>query len=161
MRDGGFREDLYYRLNVVTIQIPPLRERRADIPVLLDHFLEKFAAKNRRVAPGLTAPARDALMKYDYPGNVRELENVVERAILLARGPVIDLEDLPAAVRPGPGPATPEPRTLPDLVAAIERRAIQEALERHAGVQTQAAQALGISERVLRYKMKKYGLAGD
>jgi len=161
MREGTFRDDLYYRLNVVTIQIPPLRERREDISLLLDHFLRKFAAKNRRDVTGLTAAARDALLKYDYPGNVRELENIVERAILLCRGRVIDLEDLPATVRPGQRSADePLPKDLPGVLADIERQAIESALERSGGVQTQAAAALGISERVLRYKMKKYGLEG-
>jgi two-component system NtrC family response regulator len=161
MREGTFRDDLYYRLNVVTIQIPPLRERREDISLLLDHFLRKFAAKNRRDVTGLTAAARDALLKYDYPGNVRELENIVERAILLCRGRVIDLEDLPATVRPGQRSADERlPKDLPGVLADIERQAIESALERSGGVQTQAAAALGISERVLRYKMKKYGLEG-
>ncbi len=161
MREGTFREDLYYRLNVVTIQIPPLRERREDIPLLLDHFLRKFAEKNRRDVTGLTAAARDALLKYDYPGNVRELENIVERAVLLCRGRVIDLEDLPTAARPGQRSAADAlPKDLPGVLADIERQAIQSALERSGGIQTQAAEALGISERVLRYKMKKYGLEG-
>jgi DNA-binding NtrC family response regulator len=161
MRAGTFREDLYYRLNVVTIQIPPLRDRREDIPLLLDHFLRKFAEKNRRNVTGLTAAARDALLKYEYPGNVRELENIAERAVLLCRGQVIDLEDLPATVRPGQrSAADPLPKDLPDVLAEIERQAIQSALERTGGIQTQAAEALGISERVLRYKMKKYGLEG-
>ncbi len=165
MRDGAFREDLYYRLNVVTIQIPPLRERREDIPPLLDHFLQTFAEKNQREIRGLTAAARDALLRYDYPGNVRELENIVERAVLLSRGRVIDVEDLPVALRPGErDPTEPggmgAPRPLPDLLASIERQAIRAALERHDGVQTQAARELGISERVLRYKMRKYGLEG-
>ena len=161
LRDGTFRDDLYYRLNVVTIQIPPLRERREDIPPLLEHFVRKFAEKNRRDVTGLTAAARDALLKYEYPGNVRELENVVERAILLCRGRVIDLEDLPATVRPGQrGGAEPLPKDLPGILADIERQAIASALEQSGGVQTQAADSLGISERVLRYKMKKYGLEG-
>jgi two-component system NtrC family response regulator len=159
MRDGTFREDLYYRLNVVVIQIPPLRERREDIAALLDHFLLRFAAKNRREVTGITAAARDALLRYDYPGNVRELENVVERAVLLCRGRVIDLEDLPVVLRPDErGTAEAEPRSLPALVESIERQAIRAALERHGGIQTQAAEELGISERVLRYKLKKYGL---
>ena len=161
MREGTFREDLYYRLNVVTIQIPPLRERREDIPLLLEHFLRKFTEKNRRDVTGLTAAARDALLKYDYPGNVRELENIVERAVLLCRGRVIDVEDLPAAARPGQrGAAEPLPKDLPGVLADIERQAIESALERTDGIQTQAAESLGISERVLRYKMKKYGLEG-
>jgi two-component system NtrC family response regulator len=159
MRAGTFREDLYYRLNVVTIQIPPLRDRREDIPLLLDHFLRKFAEKNRRNVTGLTVAARDALLKYDYPGNVRELENIVERSVLLCRGQVIDMTDLPATVRPGQrSAADPLPKDLPGVLAEIERQAIQSALDRSGGVQTQAANELGISERVLRYKMKKYRL---
>ena len=159
MRSGTFREDLYYRLNVVTVQIPPLRERRADIPALLDHFLRKFAEKNRREVAGLTAAARDALLRYEYPGNVRELENLIERAVLLCRGRVIDVEDLPVTVRPGERiPTEAEAHHLPDLLASIERQAIRAALLRHGWVQTQAAEELGISERVLRYKMKKHGL---
>ncbi len=162
LREGTFREDLYYRLNVVTIQIPPLRERREDIPLLLDHFVRKFAEKSRREVTGITAPARDALLKYDYPGNVRELENIVERAVLLCRGRVIDLEDLPPTVRPGQrGAGEPLPKDLPGILADIERQAIESALERSGGIQTQAADALGISERVLRYKMKKYRLEGQ
>ncbi|HTU01217.1 MAG TPA: helix-turn-helix domain-containing protein [Candidatus Sulfotelmatobacter sp.] len=99
-------------------------------------------------------------MKYDYPGNVRELDNIVERATLLARGTVIDLEDLPPTVRPGQRDADAAPKRLPEVLAAIERQAIRDALGRAGGVQTQAAEILGISERVLRYKMKKYGLEG-
>jgi DNA-binding NtrC family response regulator len=161
MRAGTFREDLYYRLNVVTIQIPPLRERREDIPPLLEHFLRKFTAKNRRMVTGFTAAARDALLKYDYPGNVRELENLIERAVLLCRGSVIDLEDLPATARPGEKEAgAVPPGPLPDVLASLERQALRAALERHGGVQTRAAAELGIGERVLRYKMKKHGLEG-
>ena len=111
--------------------------------------------------PGWMMAARDALLRYEYPGNVRELEKIVERAVLLCRRTVIDLPDLPAVTRPGErGPAEPEASRLPDLVAPIERQAIRAALERHGGIQTQAAAALGISERVLRYKLKKYGLEG-
>jgi len=161
LKTGAFREDLYYRLNVVAITVPPLRERREDIPPLLDHFLAKFTQKNRRTVTGLTAAARDALMRYDYPGNVRELENIVERAVLLCRGSVIDQEDLPVALRPGERRAgEPLPKHLPDVLADIERQAIQSALERSGGVQTRAAEELGISERVLRYKMHKYDLEG-
>ena len=159
MRAGTFRGDLYYRLNVVTVHIPPLRERRADISLLLDHSLRKFAAVNRRNATGLTAAARDALLKYDYPGNVRELENIVERAFLLCRGHVIDLEELPATVRPGQrSAADPLPKDLPGVLGEIERQAIQSALDRSGGVQTQVASELGISARAPHYKMKKDGL---
>jgi len=141
-------------------QTQKLRTRHLDIAPLLDHFLKEFADKNRRETRGLTAEARDALMKYDYPGNVRELDNIVERATLLARGTVIDLEDLPPTVRPGQRDADAAPKRLPEVLAAIERQAIRDALGRAGGVQTQAAEIQGISERVLRYKMKKYGLEG-
>jgi two-component system NtrC family response regulator len=159
VREGRFREDLYYRVNVVTITIPPLRERREDVPLLLDHFLEKFARANGKTIRGLTPEARHALMRYDYPGNVRELENLVERAVVLTRDDVIGTADLPLAVGPE-APTVPEDTTMPAAVEALERALITGALERANGVQTRAAEILGISERVLRYKLRKYGLAG-
>jgi two-component system NtrC family response regulator len=155
VRAGTFRDDLYYRLDVVTVTVPPLRERRADIPPLLEHFLARFTRDNGKPIRGLTQEARDALLRYDYPGNVRELENLVERAVVLTRDDVIGLGDLPLGVRePGPeGDAT-----LPAATEGLERRLIREALAAAGGVQTRAAEALGISERVLRYKLRKYGL---
>ena len=159
-RAGQFRDDLYYRINVVTIALPPLRERREDIPRLIDHFLAGFAAKNGKAIQGLTREARDALLRYDYPGNVRELENLIERAVVLTRDDVIGLADLPLSLRE-PEPAVAEERGLPATVEGLERRMIRDALARAGGVQTAAAERLGISERVLRYKLRKYGLAGD
>ncbi len=159
VRAGAFRDDLYYRINVVTIVVPPLRERREDIPPLLDHFVDRFARANGRTIRGFTREARDVLLRYDYPGNVRELENLVERAVVLTRDDVIGVADLPLSLTEGEAPAAEEP-TLPAAVEALERRLIREALGRAGGVQTRAAEQLGISERVLRYKLAKYGLAG-
>mgnify|MGYP001559127958 FL=1 len=159
VRAGRFRDDLYYRINVVTIALPPLRERREDIPLLLDHFVEKFSRRNGKRIGGLTREAREALLRYDYPGNVRELENLVERAVILTRDEVIGLEDLPLGVKEREGETSGE-TSLTVRVEGLERRMIREALDRADGVQTRAAEILGISERVLRYKLKKYGLAG-
>lgn len=160
MRQGSFREDLFYRLNVVTLKIPPLRERREDIPPLIDHFLQRFARDNRKAIAGLSREARDLLIKYDYPGNVRELENILERAVVIARGNVITREDLPfpEASSPPASVASSRPATLPEAVADLERRMIREALEKTGRHQTRAAALLGLSERMLRYKLKKYGL---
>ncbi len=159
VRAGRFRDDLYYRINVVTISLPPLRERREDIPRLLDHFVEKFSRRNGKRIGGLTRDAREALLRYDYPGNVRELENLVERAVILTRDEVIGLEDLPLGVKEREGEPSGE-TSLTVRVEGLERRMIREALARAEGVQTRAAEILGISERVLRYKLKKYGLSG-
>ncbi len=157
VREGRFRDDLYYRVNVVTITLPPLRERREDIPLLLERFLERFARANGKAIRGLTREAREALLRYDYPGNVRELENIVERAVVLTRDEVIGLADLPLGVKESEK-AGPEARTLPAAVEGLERQMIREALARAGGVQTRAAELLGISERVLRYKLRKYGI---
>ena len=159
VKAGGFREDLYYRINVVTLAVPPLRERREDIPLLLDHFLSKFARANGKTIRGLTREARDTLLRYDYPGNVRELENLMERAVVLTRDEVIGRADLPLSVRETE-PESGEATGLPAAVEGLERRMIRDALARADGVQTRAAELLGISERVLRYKLRKYGLAG-
>ena len=159
VRDGRFREDLYYRINVVTVMLPPLRERRDDLPLLIDHFVRTFAAKNTKPIEGLTREAREALLRYDYPGNVRELENLIERAVVLTRDDVIGVADLPLTLHdPAPEPAVDA--GLEAAVEGLERRMIREALAGASGVQTRAAELLGISERVLRYKLKKYGLSG-
>jgi DNA-binding NtrC family response regulator len=144
----------------VTVALPPLRERREDIPLLLEHFLAKFAERNGKVIGGLTPQARDALLRYDYPGNVRELENVVERAVVLTRDDVIGLRDLPLSLTAS-GAEPAESGSLPAAVEALERRLIREALAGADGVQTRAAEALGLTERGLRYKLRKYGLAGS
>ena len=158
VREGRFREDLYYRINVVTIVLPPLRERREDLPPLIEHFLRAFAGKNGKTVRGLTREAREALLRYDYPGNIRELENLMERAVVLTRDDVIGVEDLPLTLET-PAPGSGEGAGLIAAVEGLERRMIREALGKADGTQTRAAELLGISERVLRYKLKKYGLS--
>ncbi len=155
VKKGSFREDLYYRLNVVTIIVPPLRERKEDIPLLVDFFLKKYNVKHKKNVKGPTREARDSLVKYDYPGNVRELENILERAIVLTRGEHITSEDLPNlaehAAASGDG-------SIRGTMESIERSMIIEALVNADWVQTKAALALGLSERMLRYKIKKYNI---
>ncbi len=158
VREGRFRDDLYYRINVVTIMLPPLRERREDLSPLIDHFLRTFAEKNGKTVRGMTREAREALLRYDYPGNIRELENLMERAVVLTRDDVIGMEDLPLTLE---APAAPsgERAGLIAAVEGLERRMMREALAKAEGTQTRAAELLGISERVLRYKLRKYGLS--
>ncbi len=160
MKSGQFREDLYYRLNVVTIMLPPLRERRQDLPMLMEHFLAAFAKKNHKTIRGFTHEARQALLRYDYPGNVRELENLIERAVVLTRDEVIGREDLPLTLEEAEETADKQPN-LTAAVEGLERRMIQDALARAGGIQTRAAELLGITERALRYKLKKYGLRSE
>jgi len=159
-KSGGFREDLFYRLNVVTMQLPPLRERREDIPPLIDHFLIRYARENGREIEGTSSEALDMLLKYDYPGNVRELENIIERAVVIAREDVISVEDLPFGreLEEAGGRKNEEDGVLRTAVEDLERRLIVEALEKSGDHQSRAAAFLGISERMLRYKLKKYGL---
>ncbi len=164
--EGRFREDLYYRLAVVTIEIPPLRARRADIPLLVEHFLEKHAAVAGGAKKALSREAMDLLVRYDFPGNVRELENIVQRALVLSRGDLVTTDDLPPAVlgargEPRPGPGAGTDGTLPERIAALERALIEEALAAEGGNQSRAAARLGISERALRYKLAKYRSRGE
>jgi len=159
VKEGSFREDLFYRLNVVAIAIPPLRERKEDAVPLIDHFLEHFAAENGKQIQGVSPEARDLLLKYDYPGNVRELENIIERAVVITRRSVISIDDLPFSAQL-PGADRNEiwdQGTLKDSLAALERQMIRNALVKASSNQTRAADLLGISERMLRYKLKKYG----
>lgn len=160
VKSGDFREDLYYRLNVVNIQLPALRERVADIPLLMDHFLKVFSERNGRHIKSFSAEARDLLLRYDYPGNVRELENIIERAVVICRGEVITRKDLPfhqgtADLTDGRESAT---LSLKRATEELEKRMIHEAMEKHCHHQTRAAEMLKISERMLRYKLKKYGI---
>jgi DNA-binding NtrC family response regulator len=165
LEEGRFRQDLYFRLNVVSIAIPRLRDRASDIPLLVEHFVEKHAEKNGRQIDGVSREALDCIVRYSYPGNVRELENALERAVVLCRGNRIEVEDLPPSIR-NCGTAVPGrdlefgKATLPQMVEDLERRAIIRALEETGGVRTRAADLLGISERNLRYKMGKYQVAG-
>jgi DNA-binding NtrC family response regulator len=149
----SFREDLYYRLNVFPIPIPPLRERREDILPLADFFARSLSARMGKPAPGFTPGARELLLRYDWPGNVRELSNAVERALILAPTGAIDADDLPMkAAAAGPG------RT--GLLAQAERETILAALGRHGGDRRATAEELGISLRTLQYRLKEYGVAG-
>jgi two-component system response regulator HydG len=160
---GRFREDLYYRLNVVKIEVPSLQERREDIPLLADFFLKHYAQKNRRHIKGLAPRALDLLMRYDWPGNVRELENVVERAVILVRGETIMPDALPEALQTqgeAPGPAAIELRPGRSL-KEVEREMILRTLEDMDGNRTRAAIVLGISRRTLQLKLKEYGVNPD
>ncbi len=161
LKAGQFRDDLYYRLNVVTIVLPPLRERRQDLPLFMDHLLRAFAEKNGKKIRGFTSEAREALLRYDYPGNVRELENIIERASVITRGDVIGRADLPISIQELEAEESSSKTDLPLVVERLERRMIREALARSGGVQTRAAEQLGITERALRYKLNKYGFQGE
>ena len=153
---GAFREDLFYRLNVVAVDLPPLRNRKGDIPLLADHFLARYAEENAKAVGAISKEALELLTRYAYPGNVRELQNIVERAVVMVRGAVVTRADLPAEVqKAAPAPAAD---TLPAQVEELEKTAIAQALERAGGVQSRAAEMLGLTERNLRYKLKKYGL---
>ena len=162
---GQLRADLYYRLNVVRVDAPPLRERREDIPLLAGHFLERYSRELGRAPPALGPDVLDRLGSYAWPGNVRELENMMERAVVLARGNRIDAADLPREVcASGPDTAPPvaamaDPTTnlsLQPQVEALELRLIQAALQRSGDNKSVAARLLEISERSLWYKLKKY-----
>ncbi|MHB8136870.1 MAG: sigma-54-dependent transcriptional regulator [Smithellaceae bacterium] len=156
---GAFREDLFYRLKVVTMSLPPLRERKEDLPALIDHFLEKFTRENGKNVRGMTAEARDLLLKYDYPGNIRELVNIMERAVVIAREDYITVDDLPfkkdsqadQSMKKSSG-------SLRESLEELEKHLISEAMGKAADNQTRAADILGMSERMLRYKLKKYEL---
>ncbi len=156
---GRFREDLYYRLNVVQIDVPPLRERRSDVPVLAQHFLSRFARENERKVRGFTPDALRALMVCPWPGNVRELENAIERAVVLSTGSLIDATDLPGA-----NEASERERGafVPGTtLAQLERIAITKTLESVGGSTRRAAQLLGVSRRKIQYRLKEWGLTAD
>ncbi len=162
VKEGSFREDLYWRLNVVTLRLPPLRERREDIIPLARFFLDKFNQKHGKRIKGFSKEALEALLSYHFPGNVRELENIVERAVILAEEELITCEDLPPFLKGesslGELSDLLESLPLPEAVALLEKRRIKEAMQKAGGVKARAAELLGISERVLRYKLEKYGL---
>ncbi|MEE3258336.1 MAG: sigma-54 dependent transcriptional regulator [Candidatus Latescibacterota bacterium] len=158
---GEFREDLFYRLNVISVQLPPLRQRKRDIPVLVEHFLARYAEENAKVVREVSKEAMDLLMRYGYPGNVRELQNIIERAVVMTRGEVVLRTELPPEVQELQGtaaPVAPSGATLSAQVEELEKRAIVEALDQADGIQSRAAGILGLTERNLRYKLKKYGL---
>jgi len=165
IQQGSFREDLYYRLNVISVEIPPLRERREDIPLLMERFLAFFAARSGRPAMRVATEVHALLMSHDWPGNVRELENVIERAVALTAGDEVLLETLPPSLsRPVPPPelprweVPPQGLDLEQVIAELEKTLMQDALRKAGWVQTKAAQLLGINFRSFRYRAKKYGL---
>jgi len=161
--EGRFREDLFYRLNVVTLRIPPLRERREDTPLLAQHFLEKLGKRNRKQLKGFSPLAMDMLIKYDWPGNVRELENAVERAVILSPGDYITENDLPMSVtevyRQEGSPARPaQLANQPQSLEEIEKEAILAAFEATGGNKSETARKLGINRRTLYKKLEKFGV---
>ncbi|MBI4240991.1 MAG: sigma-54-dependent Fis family transcriptional regulator, partial [Candidatus Rokubacteria bacterium] len=162
--NGSLREDLFYRLNVIPIHLPPLRERREDIPLLLTHFLQKFVTELGKEVRGVSPEALAVLEQYHWPGNIRELENVVERAVVLGAGDILTVDALPESVRRERPPAwldlelPSEGMDLETTLDQIEKRVLQVALDRTSGVQTRAAELLGMTFRQLRYKLQKHGL---
>lgn len=152
---GRFRDDLFYRLNVITLHIPALRERREDIPLLAQHFLGIFAERNRKTLKGFTPQAMDHLLRHDWPGNVRELMNSIERGVVLSRGEYLDVNDLSLVTRPGaPVPVDFSGQPLEE----VERAAIIRTLDQVNGNKSEAARRLGITRRTLHQKLKKFGL---
>lgn len=149
--EGQFREDLYYRLNVLELEVPPLRHRKEDIPILIDFFLQKYSFRPTK----FSREAIDALVKHPFPGNIRELEHLIQRVITLARSTTIGIADLPLEIRMGQATRSGD---LGSRLDDVEREMIIEALKQFDWVQTKAAESLGVSERVLRYKMGKHGI---
>jgi DNA-binding NtrC family response regulator len=161
IKDGTFREDLFYRLNVVSIKIPPLRERKEDILPMIEAFIGKYCQENKKEHLEISKETADILMKYNYPGNVRELENIIERAVVLNRGKIITINDLPINIKgfkEEKSITASEEGTLTEQVEALEKQLIFDALQESGGNQTKAGKLLGLTERNLRYKLKKYNI---
>ena len=159
VREGRFREDLYYRINVFTIALPPLRERGADVLLLADYFVRKYAATHKKIITRISTPVIDMLSVYHWPGNVRELENVIERAVLVSTGNAIEGHDLPPTLQiKEPGMQGIRKDTFDNMVASYEREIIVDALKDARGNQTRAAQILGTTKRIIQYKVNKYGI---
>ena len=162
--EGRFREDLFYRLHVINVQLPPLRERKEDIPVLVQHFLRKYGSENGKGNLELSPEALDLLMDYDWPGNVRELENVIERAVVLSSGPGIGSDLIPDAVRRSPAfqmprlTVPPEGISFKDVISDFEKRLIESTLEAAGGVQKRAAELLHIKPTTLNEMLKRYDI---
>ncbi len=161
---GSFREDLFYRLNVFPIYLPRLAERKTDITLLADHFLQKYAKENMKPIKRISTPAIDMLLSYHWPGNVRELENCIERAVLVCQGDTIRAQDMPPSLQTSETVTTQQANlyenwTLPQAVANLEKEMIVEALKRHGGHQGKAARSIGITERQIGYKMKLYRIS--
>jgi two-component system, NtrC family, response regulator HydG len=160
IRSGRFREDLYYRLKVVTVESPPLRARREDIPLLAEFFLKRYAEKNRRLIKGFSPRAMDIMIRHDWPGNVRELENLIERAVILVRGEIITPKELPEDLIPkDPMASTSSTDAIPGrTLKEVEKEMILRTLDDAGWNRTHAAEILGISRRTLQLKLKEYGI---
>jgi DNA-binding NtrC family response regulator len=161
---GRFRQDLYYRINVINIELPPLRQRIADIPLLARHFLHRACSESAKQVRDISPEAVAALQRYRWPGNVRELQNVVERAVLLGKSEVVGLEDLPPALSSGvtaPLPGSTESRSLKQSLKDPERHLIRQALVANDWNRSLTAQALGINRTTLYKKMKRLGLDSE
>jgi Nif-specific regulatory protein len=156
--EGKFREDLFYRLNVFTIFVPPLRDRKADLLLLADHFVEKFSREHNKMIKRISTPAIDMLMSYHWPGNVRELENALERAVLVCDGQVIHGHHLPPSLQTAESSGTVTRVSMTDAVAAYEKDLIQDALKTTRGNRAKAARLLDTTERVFNYKVRKYAV---
>jgi len=170
-RDGRFREDLFWRLNVMHIRLPSLRERRADLPLLIDHFVDRFNRELGLAVESIAPDTRQLLCEYDWPGNVRELENTICRAMILCEGDTLTLSDLPGRVRGEPAGNGGTPRSdlsrlsLADAVSEaterLEKVMILSRLAEHQGSRTATAESLGISRKTLFNKMRQYGLSAE
>jgi Nif-specific regulatory protein len=158
LAEGTFREDLYYRLNVFSIFVPPLRERKSDVLLLADHFVEKYARAHQRTIKRISTPAIDMLMAYHWPGNVRELENTIERAVLVADGDVIHGHHLTPTLQTAEASGTVVSRSLGEAVGVFESNLIQDALKSTRGNRAKAARLLDTTERILSYKVRRYGI---
>ncbi len=163
--EGVFREDLFYRLNVVSIHLPPLRERREDIPFLAAHFLDKFAKENDREFKGFSPSAMDYLSAYEWPGNVRQLENVIERCVVLSSTDIVDADDLPPEIKDEESQfksavdLLPTKLDLSETLEKIEAAVIRRALVKAEFIQVKAAELLNVSKSLLQYKLKKYNIS--
>jgi two-component system response regulator HydG len=156
VKQGAFREDLFYRLNVITIEVPPLRDRSDDIALLAHHFFERSTQDNGKPLEGFTPAALQALRAYPWPGNVRELEHAIERAVVMSHGPMVDLGDLPSPVRGAPERLDGE-LAIPGMsLRAVERYAIMKTLEATGGSTSKAAAILDVSPRTIQYRLQEY-----
>jgi Nif-specific regulatory protein len=159
--DGVFREDLFYRLNVFTIFAPPLRERKPDIMLLADHFLQKFSSEHGKAIKRISTPAIDMLTSYHWPGNVRELENTIERAVLVCDGGVVHAHHLPPTLQTAEASDTVQRLSLAESVEAFEKDLLLDALKTTRGNCARAAKLLDTTERIFNYKVRKYGIAAE
>jgi len=161
MAKGAFREDLYYRLNVFTIFVPPLRDRRPDIPLLADHFVEKYASRHRKDVRRISTPAIDVLMMYHWPGNVRELENAIERAVLVCDGGVLHAHHLPPTLQTAEVSGTLPRQSLGAALAAYEKDLLLDALKIARGNRAKAARLVQTTDRIFGYRLKRHAIDVD